>query len=127
VKVWDLPRTAESAATGRDAVAEILKTWGASAFEDSAALIVSELVGNTVRYGRGTDAAADIVQLRLLLLDGTVTIEVYDGSEATPRVRHPALNDEFGRGLQLVAATAQQWGTRYTDRGKVVWAVPADL
>ncbi|MGW6998090.1 ATP-binding protein, partial [Streptomyces virginiae] len=27
-----------------------------------------------------------------------------------------------GRGLFLVAQYAARWGTRYTDRGKVIWA-----
>ncbi|WP_260616497.1 ATP-binding protein, partial [Streptomyces sp. WAC05950] len=30
--------------------------------------------------------------------------------------------DEGGRGLFLVAQYAERWGTRYTDRGKVIWA-----
>lgn len=133
VAVWDLPRTPESAATARTAVAYTLAGWHLDDVAESAQLIVSELIGNTVRYARGiddTDGDSDIdgevIRLRLLNLEGAVTVECYDGSEATPRVRHPHLSDEFGRGLQLVAAaTAQHWGTRYTEHGKCVWAVPA--
>ncbi|MET7763572.1 ATP-binding protein [Streptomyces sp. NPDC005393] len=29
--------------------------------------------------------------------------------------------DEGGRGLQLVSALSQRWGTRYTSAGKCVW------
>ncbi|MEV5412835.1 ATP-binding protein, partial [Thermopolyspora sp. NPDC052614] len=29
--------------------------------------------------------------------------------------------DEGGRGLQLIAAIAQRWGTRYTPDGKCIW------
>ena len=132
---WDLPRTAESAATARNAVARTLTDWGLQDSAESAELIVSELVGNCVRYARGIDVGGvpgehgEIIRLRLLLLDSdAVTVECYDGSEATPRVRHPHLSDEFGRGLQLVAAAAaKRWGTRYTEHGKCVWAVPSSL
>ncbi len=131
---WDLPRTAESAATARSAVARTLTGWGLTDVAESAELIVSELVGNTVRYARGIDVGdvpgehGEIIRLRLLNLDGTAIVECYDGSEATPRVRHPHLSDEFGRGLQLVAAAAaKRWGTRYTEHGKCVWAVPSSL
>lgn len=131
VAAWDLPRVPESAAAARNAVAQTLADWGLPDVVESAELIVSELVSNTVRYARGIDDAADdqageVIRLRLLNLGDSVTVECYDGSEATPRVRHPHLTDEFGRGLQLVAAAAaKRWGARYTEHGKCVWAVPA--
>ncbi|MGW7124350.1 ATP-binding protein, partial [Streptomyces sp. NPDC054901] len=39
-----------------------------------------------------------------------------------PHLRYAATTDEGGRGLFLVAQYAERWGTRYTDRGKVIWA-----
>jgi hypothetical protein len=47
--------------------------------------------------------------------------EVSDGSITTPHIRHPSVFDEGGRGLQLVAAMTQRWGTRYADTGKSIW------
>ncbi|MBY8876129.1 ATP-binding SpoIIE family protein phosphatase [Actinacidiphila acidipaludis] len=123
----DLPCVPSSAARARKVALGQLRAWGREDLSDEAALVVSELVGNTVRHavGIGADAAGDdtgMIRLRLLRLGGSLICEVYDGSEATPRVRHPALDDEFGRGLQLVALTAAGWGARYTEHGKCIWA-----
>jgi GAF domain-containing protein len=131
VASWDLPWAPESAGNGRILAAERIAAWGLSDLTETATLIVSELIGNAVRHavGIGTGVADDVaglLRLRLLNLgDGTVTCEVYDGSQATPRVRHPLLDDEFGRGLQLVAVTGEHWGTRYTEGGKCIWATIA--
>jgi hypothetical protein len=40
-----------------------------------------------------------------------------------PRKLRPAPTDVHGRGLQLVAQIADQWGTRPTPGGKSVWCV----
>lgn len=131
IAVWDLPFAPETAGRGRALAAERIAAWGLTELTDTATLVVSELIGNAVRHavGIGTDVADDTaghMRLRLLhLADGEVTCEVYDGSQATPRVRHPLLDDEFGRGLQLVAVTALRWGTRYTEGGKCIWAAVA--
>ncbi|MFF8835589.1 ATP-binding SpoIIE family protein phosphatase [Streptomyces sp. NPDC015130] len=77
-------------------------------------LIVSELVTNAVRYGRGP------IRLRLLRSDALVC-EVSDGSLTTPHVRRAAETDEGGRGLQLVTALSDRWGARYETAGKYVW------
>jgi hypothetical protein len=128
VAAWELPWAPETAGRGRTLAAERIAAWGEGELTDTATLIVSELIGNAVRHavGMGADVADSnkgTLGLRLLhLADGEVTCEVYDGSQATPRVRHPLLDDEFGRGLQLVAVTAKRWGTRYTEGGKCIWA-----
>ncbi|CAG6396046.1 SpoIIE family protein phosphatase [Streptomyces cocklensis] len=125
---WDLPCAPESARRGRVLAAERLTAWDLGDLKDTATLVVSELIGNAVRHAVGigrdvADGVEGLLRLRLLrLTDDSVTCEVYDGSQATPRVRHPLLDDEFGRGLQLVAVTAKRWGTRYTEGGKCIWA-----
>ncbi|MDD1058838.1 SpoIIE family protein phosphatase [Streptomyces cocklensis] len=123
VMVADLPLEPRSAARARDLTAIQLGRWGLAELTDSAALIVSELAGNVIRHtGRGLDGA-DMIRLRLLHLDGGVVTEVYDGTESAPRVRHPSLDDEFGRGLQIVAvASRSRWGARYVPGGKCIWA-----
>ncbi|NJP42474.1 SpoIIE family protein phosphatase [Actinacidiphila epipremni] len=133
IAAWDLPWEPESARLGRSLAADRIDAWGLGELADTATLVVSELIGNAVRHavGIGADVADDragVLRLRLLhLADGELTCEVYDGSQATPRVRHPLLDDEFGRGLQLVAVTAERWGTRYTEGGKCIWATVTDV
>lgn len=51
----------------------------------------------------------------------TLICEVSDGSLTTPRVRRARDTDEGGRGLQLIAALSQRWGTRFTSEGKCIW------
>ncbi|WP_030979980.1 ATP-binding protein [Streptomyces sp. NRRL S-1824] len=78
-------------------------------------LIVSELVGNAVRYG------APPLRLRLIL-DGMLTCEVSDAVSSAPHLKHARTIDETGRGLFIVATVADNWGTHYEAQGKTVWA-----
>ncbi|MFE0513714.1 ATP-binding protein [Streptomyces sp. NPDC058964] len=111
-----LPAGPQAAPMARQAARRQLKVWGV---DDETAytteLIVSELVGNAVRYG------SPPMQLRLIH-DRMLTCEVSDASASTPRVKHARIIDETGRGLFIIASLADQWGTRYQTQGKTVWA-----
>ncbi|MCM2415637.1 SpoIIE family protein phosphatase/ATP-binding protein [Streptomyces sp. RKAG290] len=78
-------------------------------------LILSELVTNAIRYG------SEPIMVRLLY-DRALICEVSDCSSTSPHLRYAATTDEGGRGLFLVAQFAERWGTRYTERGKVIWS-----
>jgi len=93
----------------------LLAQWGLEEVEYETELIVSELVGNAIRHARGP------IRLRLIR-SRSLICEVYDGSLTTPHIRRAAETDEGGRGLQLVAALSQRWGTRYLRDGKCIWA-----
>jgi hypothetical protein len=60
-----------------------------------------------------------------LLWDRTLICEISDGSSTSPHIRRAAATDEGGRGLYLVASFAEQWGTRYSSRGKTIWSALA--
>ncbi|MFB6783602.1 SpoIIE family protein phosphatase [Streptomyces sp. NPDC056352] len=111
---WPLPEDPRAAGLARRHVREQLSTWGLDDMTTTTELLASELVGNVVRHGRGP------LQLRLLR-GAELVCEVADGSLTMPRVRHASETDEGGRGLQLVAALSQRWGTRYTATGKCIW------
>ncbi|MFE2093724.1 SpoIIE family protein phosphatase [Streptomyces sp. NPDC059460] len=111
---WPLPEDPRAAGLARRHVREQLSTWGLDDMATTTELLASELVGNVVRHGRGP------LQLRLLR-GAELVCEVSDGSLTMPRVRHASETDEGGRGLQLVAALSQRWGTRYTATGKCIW------
>jgi anti-sigma regulatory factor (Ser/Thr protein kinase) len=86
-----------------------------------AALLVSELFGNSVRHG-GSGAAGEMVTVMVRAGDGVVRVEVTDcGGPGVPRL-HPADRDaEGGRGLQLVAGMAARWGWRRHGGRMVTW------
>ncbi|MFJ5521235.1 SpoIIE family protein phosphatase [Streptomyces griseoluteus] len=112
----DLPPGPEAAPMARAAVRDQLERWGVG--DDTAAtaeLVASELVGNAVRYG------APPLQLRMIL-DRALTCEVTDASLSAPHLRHARLADETGRGLFIVATLVSNWGIRYHENGKTVWA-----
>ena len=115
VASWPLPEEPVAAGQARDHVREQLAAWRLDdELTMTTELLASELVGNVVRHAKGP--------LRLRLLRSrTLICEVSDGSLTTPHIRHSSATDEGGRGLQLVAALAQRWGTRYTADGKSIW------
>ncbi|WP_328920340.1 SpoIIE family protein phosphatase [Streptomyces sp. NBC_00208] len=111
-----LPADPEAAPIARAAARRQLAAWGVD--EETAfttELIVSELVGNAVRYG------APPLQLRLIF-ERMLTCEVSDAATSAPQVKHARTIDETGRGLFIIASLAAEWGTRYQTQGKTVWA-----
>jgi anti-sigma regulatory factor (Ser/Thr protein kinase) len=111
---WQLPEDPRAAGQARKHIREQLQVWDLDDLTMSTELIGSELVGNVVRHAKGP------VHLRLLRSTSLIC-EVSDGSLTTPHVRRASETDEGGRGLQLVAALSQRWGTRYTAAGKYIW------
>jgi anti-sigma regulatory factor (Ser/Thr protein kinase) len=89
---------------------------------DDVALTVSELVTNVVFH------AGTTIDLTVQRLGSGLRIEVRDGSSRIPVVScsDPAdlleTRSMTGRGLALVAATADRWGADPEGAGKVVWA-----
>jgi anti-sigma regulatory factor (Ser/Thr protein kinase) len=118
IAAWPLPTLPQAAGEARKLVREQLTQWRLDDLAMTTELLVSELVGNVVRYAKGP------VLLRLLR-SRTLVCEVSDGSLTTPRIRRAAETDEGGRGLQLVAALSQRWGARYTATGKCIWTEQA--
>ncbi|WP_214410103.1 ATP-binding SpoIIE family protein phosphatase [Sphaerisporangium fuscum] len=114
VAAWSLPEHPTAASLGREHVREALSAWGLDDLTMTTELLVSELIGNVVRHAKGP------IELRLLR-GRSLICEVTDGSLTTPRIRRASPTDEGGRGLQLVAALSQRWGTRYTTEGKCIW------
>jgi anti-sigma regulatory factor (Ser/Thr protein kinase) len=85
---------------------------------DDAALLVTELFGNSVRYSR-SGAAGATVTVAVRAGDGVVRVEVTDRSGPGAPELYPAGRDaEGGRGLQMVAALAARWGWRRRAGGR---------
>lgn len=111
-----------SVASSRAFVQATLAAWKLAPLVDTAVLLTSELATNVVLHAR--------TPFRLsILLEECLTIEVSDGSAGPPVVTDSAPTAERGRGLQVVSALADRWGTRQEERGKTVWFtldLPAD-
>jgi serine phosphatase RsbU (regulator of sigma subunit)/PAS domain-containing protein len=114
VATWDVPPDPAAVSRIRSECVERLTAWGLEPLSFTTELLLSELITNAIRYG------TEPITVRLLR-DHTLVCEVSDGSSTAPHLRYAATTDEGGRGLFLVAQLAQRWGTRYTDRGKIIW------
>lgn len=112
---WEVRPDPSDVSRVRRAGSAQLTAWGLGDVTFTAELILSELITNAIRYGTPP------IRVRLLR-DRTLICEISDGSSTSPHLRYAATTDEGGRGLFLVAQYAERWGTRYTDRGKVIWA-----
>ncbi|MFF3329019.1 ATP-binding protein [Streptomyces sp. NPDC002888] len=121
---WTFPADPGAVRTARAVVRGKLRGWGLDSLGDLAALLVSELVTNALRHATGP---IGVRLVRPAGLPGVLLVEVSDPLPDPPRERAPQLEDESGRGLQLVASSSRRWGTRPGEAGKTVWfelAVP---
>lgn len=112
-----LPANLSSPGRARGIVTEALTAWNCREHLTEAMLVVDELVTNAVEHA-GSD-----VDLYLSVRDGRLALAVGDSSTRPARLRESAVDDEGGRGLVLVDALADGWGTvPGPDHGKIVWA-----
>lgn len=81
-------------------------------------LCVSELATNAVRHGVPVGGA---LLVKVGADEHRVRVECHDANRRRPRLRHPADDDQNGRGLMLVEAIASRWGTGERPFGKYVW------
>jgi anti-sigma regulatory factor (Ser/Thr protein kinase) len=87
---------------------------------DEAALLVSEMFGNSVRHSRS--AAGGTVTVAVSAGAGLVRVEVTDRSgPGAPELCPAGRDTEGGRGFQLVAGLAARWGWRQQGGRTVSW------
>lgn len=118
-----LPAELESVVAARRLLTSSMAAWGLDeTVRNDAALAMSEFVTNSVLH------AGTPVVVRIRRLGGGVRIEVTDGDPRMPVVAAARPEDMLlnrsmtGRGLALVAATCDRWGSDPVARGKVTWA-----
>ena len=105
-----------SVTRARRFVGTVLQDWGLSYLVEDAQLATSEIVANAVRHA-GTD-------MLLAVTSGpSIVVSLRDGRPDLHRPPVMDLNElaESGRGLQIVAAVAFDWGVAATRDGKTVW------
>jgi anti-sigma regulatory factor (Ser/Thr protein kinase) len=112
------PATEESVPRARHAVTKALSDWGLSQLVDVAELLVSELATNAVTHTDATTFGASVTRTGPY----SARIVVTDTSRTRPNPVTAPGEDEHGRGLLLVAALADGWGSELVHGGKRVWA-----
>ncbi|MCB5181095.1 ATP-binding protein [Streptomyces antimicrobicus] len=121
---WAFPAEPDAVRTARHAVRGTLRDWGLESVGDVTVLLVSELVTNSLRYASGPIGVRLVRRHQATDLSApapALLVEVSDPLPDPPRERVAGSDDEGGRGLHLVAVSAQRWGTRHGKSGKTVW------
>lgn len=106
------PRAARAA---RDFLVRFLPQPQLGDVRDTSELLVSEVVTNALRH---TDGA---IHLALWRYPDRIRVEVADETSRPPVVGVTDLLDESGRGVPLMDALSDRWGTAPHGAGKVVW------
>lgn len=113
---WVLPKEPASSARARCHLRAACAELPPDLLE-TALLLTSELVTNAVRYG-GTR-----IVLTIRGAAKTLRVEVHDDGPLLPRIGIARPKAVGGRGLHLVEALADEWGTQREalQPGKSVW------
>lgn len=120
VAVYRVATDLSAVGEARRVMARTLTQWQVDdGVIDLAVLCLSELVTNALIH---TDGGAEV---RILLDAGVLTTTVRDGGRGSVVADEPD-DDPLrarGRGLQIVAAVADRWGSRLDSVGTTVWFV----
>jgi DNA-binding NarL/FixJ family response regulator len=111
-----LPADLRSAGEARRIVRETLDGWTDEDRIDDIILCVSELVTNAVVHAGSSPRV--VVHVRPALIH----VEISDDSEAHPVMRGAGPEDTSGRGMSILSAFSDRWGSlRRSGGGKTVW------
>ena len=113
-----LPSDASAVRLARQITRDALAAWHLAQLEETAVLLVSELVTNAVRHAADTGA----VGLELASTGTQLRMEIQDGDPSWRQMDSVADCDESGYGFLLVDSLADRWGLRRVCAGKAVWA-----
>ncbi|MER7963866.1 ATP-binding protein [Streptomyces ardesiacus] len=90
----------------RASTAAFLRRFGLTGpVASSVVLVVSELVTNAIKHGYGE------VELEIRVVSGTISVSVTDENPAPAVLKQPGPDDTSGRGMALVEAYADRWGS----------------
>lgn len=104
-----------SAGKGRSFATGLLTRWGLEHLCDRVELLVSEVVTNAILHSRSP------IEVSVVLSEEALRVEVCDESPLLPVRRTYSEESTTGRGLLLIEALSDRWGTESRPGGKVVW------
>ncbi|NUR00220.1 MAG: ATP-binding protein [Streptomyces sp.] len=108
----------EAVPSARRQVAALAKNLGLPMSDETlkaVELLASEVIANAVLHSA---APCDVAVTRT---DDRLRVEVTDTNPSLPSVVEAGPSDESGRGLLLVGALADAWGTEPESWGKTTW------
>lgn len=116
-----VPHEATGARLARHAVGEGLTAAGvAPATRDDAALVVSELVSNSVRHAVALPEGD--ITVSWSVEPDVLHLEITDGGSTTrPLAGAAALSSPGGRGLDIVRTVSREWGVTEGHGNVTVW------
>lgn len=116
----DLPPEPSSVPAGRHFLTTLLDAWGLHALDDTAQLLLSELITNAIKHAHSPVHVTVVVADRL-----TVTVTDYRPDRLPvplDDIRETGdANAEGGRGLALVAMLSDDWGVHRDGDHKSIW------
>lgn len=116
----------------RSHIRDVLPGWGLERYEESAQLVATELLTNSIRAVRALLLPEPPpVRLWLLGAPSQVMVSVWDPVPAVPQPRNAEVYDESGRGLFIVTHYSANCGYFFPppeyapdfQGGKVTWAI----
>ena len=111
-----LPPDLRSAKEARQMVRRTLEGWTDEERIDDIVLCVSELVTNAVVHAESGPRVLVHVRPKV------IHVEISDDCEAHPVVRGASPEDTSGRGMSILSAFSDRWGSlRRSGGGKTVW------
>jgi anti-sigma regulatory factor (Ser/Thr protein kinase) len=112
----EFPGRPNSIRAARHFAREVFGNWGLDGHAEVGLLIVSELATNAVVHARSD------FEVRLQRTGSAVRISVRDASSSLPEPRPFSADSISGRGLAIVTAFSDRWGSQGYAGGKEVWA-----
>jgi len=113
-----LPVSEHSARLARRVARTVLAAWQLPDTQETAVLLLSELIMNAIQYARATET----IEVDLEAVKSCLRIEIAYQDPRWPQPRTPGESGESGFGFLLLDALASRWGVRQTAAGQAVWA-----
>jgi anti-sigma regulatory factor (Ser/Thr protein kinase) len=113
----DVPGKPSAIAMARQIVAAVLHSWDLPEIVDDAQLVASELLANAIEHAPG----ANSYELELVRRPDGIRIYLADGSSIRPVISELAHDRPRGRGIRIIEALSDGWGSDQHHGGKRVW------
>lgn len=116
-----LPATLRAPRQARQAIRNVLRSWGLTNLTNDAELLASELVANAAEHANGNVIGMTIRQLAEPNGQRGILCQITDAEARLPESQPVQSDCERGRGLQVVRDLATTSGFAASPQGKTAW------